>query len=303
MNRVRTLVIHHNRAVSCLRTIEAIVGQDLATDIVVLDNGSTAEQLARLRRGLPGIPGLVSMVELGRNKGFGGAANAGLREWLARENGDWVFVAAHDAVPQRGCLRLLLEAVSRRPRAGVASPEYGLGQRPVMSCFRGPYLAPTVRSSGWESAVFVHGTLMALRRACLQEIGLFDERYFAYGDELDLALRARRSGWEVGIVWGSVVENPETSVPSAVACYLQVRNSILVVREHLGRVAALVRWVCVLANTLRLLMVPARAAANHSTVARLRALFDYLRGQFGPPPAIVVRRSRGVEPRPSPFRT
>ena len=48
---------------------------------------------------------------------------------------------------------------------------------------------------------------MMLRRDCLDEVGLFDERYFSYCEEADLALRARRAGWKVGLVRGARVQN------------------------------------------------------------------------------------------------
>src|SRR4051812_475939 len=77
-----------------------------------------------------------------------------------------------------------------RVRAGLASAEYGDdGERlalPVVDRYFGGILAPTERRPGWEDAGHPHGTLLLARRACLEEIGLFDERYFAYCEEADL---------------------------------------------------------------------------------------------------------------------
>ena len=55
-------------------------------------------------------------------------------------------------------------------------------------------------TEGWEPVDYPHGTLLLARRACLEDVGLFDERYFSYCEEADLGLRARaaaagRSAW------------------------------------------------------------------------------------------------------------
>jgi len=57
----------------------------------------------------------------------------------------------------------------------------------------GALLRPSVVDDGWEDAGYPHGTLLLARRECLLDIGLFDERYFAYCEEADLGERARRA--------------------------------------------------------------------------------------------------------------
>jgi GT2 family glycosyltransferase len=49
---------------------------------------------------------------------------------------------------------------------------------------------------------FIHGTLILFRRDWLKQTGLFDERYFAHGNEYNLVLRAHKEGWKVVILWG-----------------------------------------------------------------------------------------------------
>jgi GT2 family glycosyltransferase len=79
---------------------------------------------------------------------------------------------------------------------------------------------------------------MLVRRQCLDEIGLFDQRYFAYGDEHDLGARAVRHGWKVVLVWGSIVTNPATRTENSWRSYLFARNSLFLVHAYFGRAAA-----------------------------------------------------------------
>ena len=178
----------------------------------------------------------------------------------------------------------MLDAVGGRPRAGLASAEFGEPLRPVIDPYFGGIQARSEARPGWERADHPHGTLMLARRACLEQIGLFDERYFAYCEEADLALRARAAGWEVGIVWGAVVRNPGVSVSSQVTEYLQLRNTLLLVREHFGRYRATIRVLFALTSTVRQLIRPARRTPIFSARARWQALADFSRARFGAPP-------------------
>jgi GT2 family glycosyltransferase len=135
---------------------------------------------------------------------------------------------------------------------------------------------------------------MLLRRACLTDIGLFDERYFAYCEEADLGERARRAGWDVGVVWGAVVRNPSWSVGSAVADYLMLRNSLLLVRDHFGRYPATIRFLMAVGSTAWQLVSPGRRPPVFSPAARVRAMTDFLRGRFGPPPEGFTLAAKGT---------
>ncbi|MCI3948336.1 MAG: putative glycosyl transferase [Acidimicrobiales bacterium] len=260
--------------------------------LVVVDNGSPAGDVAAVRAGLPG----AEVLELGRNTGFGPAANAGLARWLGEGPGagEWVVVCPHDATPEPGCVGALVAAAEARPRAGLASAEYGDGDRlarPVVDRYFGGILGPTDRRPGWEAAGHPHGTLLLARRACLAEVGLFDERYFAYCEEADLGERARRAGWEVGIVWGAVVRNPGMSSEVGVPEYLMLRNSLLLVRSHFGRYPAFIRFTMAAWSTARGVLRPERRPPFWHLPARRLAMRDFLQGRYGPPPEELSRAS------------
>lgn len=125
-----------------------------------------------------------------------------------------------------------------------------------------------------------HGTLMLVRRECLAEIGGFDERYFAYGDEHELGIRAARRGWKVAMIWGALVTNPGTGTASALRSYLFARNSLLIVHDYFGRRAAWSRVGLLLGNTLRLAFSKQESG---SVKPRLRGVRDFVFGRFGQP--------------------
>ncbi|HEX9531007.1 MAG TPA: glycosyltransferase [Acidimicrobiales bacterium] len=281
---VDVILVHRDQPERCVlaaRAFQAQVG--VRTRLTVVDNGSPAPARERLAAALPG----VAMVALGRNAGFGPGANAGLRAWLTDGAGDWAVVAPHDALPEPDCLRRLLAAVAERPRAGLVSAEYGEANRPVIDAYLGGMLVPMPRRDGWVATEHPHGTLLACARACLEDIGLFDERYFAYVEEADLGLRAAARGWEVGMVVGALVVNPVTSSPPAVVDYLQLRNTLLLIRDHFGRYPATMRGLIAVVSVVHQSLRPSARAPWFSPRARLRAVADFARGRFGPPPAAL----------------
>jgi N-acetylglucosaminyl-diphospho-decaprenol L-rhamnosyltransferase len=279
------VIVHRRRPTAAARTAGLFLDQGVPVRVLVVDNGSSETDLAHLRDSLPAG---VDVLELRDNTGFGPGANAGFRWFLGHDPAPWLGVAPHDAEPQRGCLSRLLDEVGTRSRAGLASADVGDGLTPVLDRYFGAIPAAATVAQGWEPAGYAHGTLLVARRQCLEDVGLFDERYFAYCEEAELALRARERGWEVGVVRGAEVRNQDVGSHADVVDYLQLRNTLLLVREHSGLYHATIRLVIALWQLGVGLVMPSRRGPYWSPRARLRAIVDHLRRRYGPPPADLL---------------
>ena len=272
------VIVHRDQPARLAATIAAFRAQEIPVDLVVVDNGSSVPPVLD-------DPSTV-VIEAGTNLGFGPGANVGYRYFLERrQDWEWIALAPHDALPQPGCLRTMLEVLAARPRAGLACADVGDGATPVVDRYFGGILVPSTTTEGWEPAGHPHGTLMLARRGCLETVGLFDERYFAYCEEADLALRAAEAGWECGLIRGAMVRNAYVGSTSAVIDYLQLRNTLLQVREHSGRYHAFIRFSIALWHLASGAVVPRRRGPYWDARARIVALRDFARGRFGPPPA------------------
>ena len=292
---VHLVLVHRNRGATCRGTLDRFLdpatrgGTGLA--VTVVDNGSDPGELALLRKDLPGC---VEVIETGANLGFGPGANVGLQRWLDSDS-EICLVAPHDARPADGTVEALVDRLRAHPEAGLACADVGDGQVPRVQPWLGPIgePAPVIDDSievdgyRWETADYPHGTLMALRRGCIAQIGLFDERYFAYCEEADLGLRARAAGWTVGLVRGALVENPESNTDAAIIDHLMVRNTLLLLRVHFGVVNMAFRIAVVVAEHVVGWWRPAVRGPYHSGRARFRAVLDASTSRFGPPPGIV----------------
>jgi len=284
------VLVHWNQAAACLETIERFREQDVPVTFVVVDNGSTPGELATLRAGVAPASD-VELVEVGSNSGFGPGANAGLRHWLSSMSGsEWAIVAPHDVDPAPGCLATLLDACASEPMAGLACADVGDGQVPMIDPYFGGLTRPARQVSGWEPADYPHGTLMAIRRGCAEEVGLFDERYFAYNEEADLGRRARAAGWKVGLVHDAKVRNRHLGTSVATVDYLQHRNTLMMVREMSGRYHASIRFLIALGHLLSGVARPERRPLVFDPRARVLGMVDFLRGRTGPPPPSISGR-------------
>ena len=131
---------------------------------------------------------------------------------------------------------------------------------------------------------------MLVRAEVLEQVGLFDERYFAYCEEADLALRAKAVGWETGLVRGAIVVNPDLGTRIATIDYLQLRNTLLLVREHSGRYHVTIRFLLAIGQLAGGIVSERRRGPYWDPRARVQALADFARGRFGPPPASILER-------------
>lgn len=303
---LRVVIVHWNQVGACLDTVARFRDREVPVAVTVVDNASEPEARRELRAGLARFPDdEVELVEVDRNAGFGPGANVGLRRFLDdADDGEWCVLAPHDVDPFPGCLAAMLDAAGAEPMAGLMCADVGDGMVPVIDPYFGgmavlapdPVAPDSPELPRWETVDYPHGTLMMLRRTCLEEIGVFDERYFSYCEEADLALRARAAGWKVGLVRGARVQNIHIGSGMAIVDYLQTRNTLLLVQEMSGWYHAFIRAWFTIVQTVRGVRRPATRALIFDANARMLGVRDFLLRRFGPPPASMMRPPSQFDP-------
>lgn len=281
---VGIVIVHRDQGRRCVDTLRRFCEQDVPVDLIVADNDSRADELARIRDADLGTGQMVTVLQTGKNSGFGPGLNVGLRHWLRHGTGEWVIASPHDALLEPGGLPRLIALAESRERAGVLCADVGDQATPTIDPVLGAIPGPANVREGWEDADYPHGTLMLFRRSCLIDIGLFDERYFAYNDEADIGIRARAAGWECGLARGVMVENPFTSTGPPVIDYLRLRNTLLMQYTHFGKGKAAMRAMLALVNVAHATVRPSIRPPWYTGPARLYGVLDAFRRRWGPPP-------------------
>lgn len=265
------------------RCLGSLREQGVELETMVIDNGSndgTAEYLER-----EGVP----HVSLPENVGFAPAVNLGVR----RTSAPAVFVLNADTVLEPGALRVLTAALDADPALGGVQPRllqleqgaamdaatarlYSVGQR--LSRDGRAFELGAGEAQGEESArvreVFgVCGAACLLRRELLDGLGGYDERYFAFYEDVDLNVRARIAGWRFGYVPEAVVWHVGNATWTAQAPRASAWNAQLVARN---RVATQLKFLPARALP-RVLAVELGALARAARQGRFRAT---LRGKL-----------------------
>jgi GT2 family glycosyltransferase len=220
---------------ACLRSVRDAGGVDA---IVLVDTGGRAR-----------LPADLAAIEIVRvpNRGYGAAVNAGWRR-LRDLGADRVAVLNDDVVVRPGWVGALVavldgqvgvaqpvivgtgDAAERVSSLGVAFDRYGAG----VDIARGDPM-PVPAAGPTPLDVFTGGAFVATD-AFLAALGGFDERWFLYYEDADLACRGRELGWEYRLVTSAVVEHTggvSTSTEAGRTRYLQERNRLWFAARHL----------------------------------------------------------------------
>ncbi len=182
-------------------------------EIFVVDNGPGQGGLETLRRNFPQIHWLFNA----RNEGFAKACNQGLRA----SQGRFCLLLNPDCAVSPATIAGLIRAMQSDAAIGLAGPlHHWPDGRVQKTCRRFPNawniaceaffldrLFPRSRwFNGWRMGDFAHdadrevhqlmGSCLLIRRELLDQIGLLDERFFVYFEDVDYCLRAAAAGWK-----------------------------------------------------------------------------------------------------------
>lgn len=304
---VHVIVLNWHGLRDTLECLASLRRQDYpALRVWVVDNGSAEIEADTIAREHPE----VEVLRQGENRGFCGGNNVGIRRALDA-GADYVLVLNNDTITPPNLVSELVAQASLLARVGAVSPLIvrhpeeelvwyaGASWEPETAGFRhtldGRPRAELCAREPYATA-YACGCCLLAPVAALREVGLMDERYFAYYDEADWCSRMKDAGFECYVVPSvSVSHKVSRSTPGLISTYLMARNRLLWMREHLTRRE---RWssarylarefVWNVLNVLGL-RVGARRVSKLQSRAMLLAWRDFLGRRFGGFPRSISR--------------
>lgn len=196
----------------CLRALERAT-KDMDAEVWVVDNFSSDDTVAFVQRTFPS----VRVISNQENVGFGRANN----QAVAVASGAYVLFLNPDTLVGEDTLQQCVAFMDEHPDAGAlgirminGSGEYlreskrGL-PTPMASLFKLTGLADRFQTNSWLSGYYagdldehvtqpveiLAGAFMLVRKMVLDMVGSFDERFFMFGEDIDLSYRIRKAGW------------------------------------------------------------------------------------------------------------
>lgn len=272
---------------ACLDSLDRLTYSE--TTVLVVDNGSGDDSVARIRAARPD----VRLLESGANLGFAGGNNIAIRAALD-EGADYVWLLNNDTVVEPDALTALVDALEADPAAGAAGSKITYFDRPGVLWYAGGDFTPQgpVRHRGidepdagaydtTEETGFITGCSLLLRTSVLAKVGMMRDEYFLYWEEADLDWRIRATGYRLLYVPGSVVRHKVGASLGqgwgpAQTKYL-ARNML-----HFYRLNRPDRFAQVLAHELWVGAKHALRGRWALAVATFAGIWLFARGRFGP---------------------
>lgn len=261
-------------------------------EIILVDNGSSDGSQEYVHQQFPE----VRLLELGENRGFTGACNAG----YAIARGEFVLLLNNDTEADERWIEIIVQTFDRHPEAGSVASKMLLfdrrdhfhtagdfyrvngipGNRGVWQADRGQY--------DHEEPVFAAcGGAAAYRRAMLDEIGFLDDSFFFSCEDVDLAWRAHLAGWEVvyapqAIVFHKLKASGGSGVTGS---YYDGRNFLYVIWKNYPTTLLRRYWPAILRSQTKISLEAMRAWRGAAARAKLRGQLAGMTGLFRMLPA------------------
>jgi GT2 family glycosyltransferase len=248
---VVAVVLNWNNLPDTIECVDSVMRSDYSNLAVwVVDNASREDPSVVLLERHPNL----RILRNPRNLGYGGGHNSGLRCAIT-EGAAYILLLNNDVHVAPDCVRRLVAAAEADCRIGMATPRVFYYDRPTEVYWDGgivnwdsgdvphdsrglPVGAGIVRSE------WLNGCSLLVRVAAIRDIGLLDERYFLYFEDVEWSVRAARRGWTNAVVlhagaWHKVSRSIGAANPAVHFYY--VRNRYLFLTAH-GPSHGRLRW-------------------------------------------------------------
>jgi GT2 family glycosyltransferase len=238
--RTGAVVLNWKDPARTVRCVAALVASPSVEHVFIVDNESSGALRAALDDAELLIAGACSLVEVPENRGFAGGVNLALRDAL-EQNFDAVLAINNDAVITEKSIAVLATALTTNARLGLVGPRIVHSNGSEESA--GGHLVPLVGITSHKPVAqsdpdFITWACVLVRAAALRDIGLLDEKFFMYWEDVDFSLRLRAAKWEFQICADATatheISTNRKSYPVAIKAY-HTWSAVTFAKKHRGR--------------------------------------------------------------------
>ena len=216
--------------IDCLRSVAEEIGRVPGTHVAVCENGTGDDSAARIQRAIDDNhwASWCTLTAISPNLGFTGGNNAILKPAMESPDPPQYFLLLNaDTIVRPNAIKALVDYMDQNPHVGIAGSRLedpdGTPQRsafrfqtpisefegnlrfgPVSRLLERWVVAPPVKDQAFKTD-WVSGASMIIRREVLRDIGLLDDGFYTYFDDIDLCFNAQKAGWPTWYVPASRV--------------------------------------------------------------------------------------------------
>jgi GT2 family glycosyltransferase len=272
---ISVIIVSWNAKAFLLECIRSILTQPSPTsiEIIVVDNASSDGSPEAVREAFPA----VKLIRNKHNYGFAKANNIGIRA----SKGDYLFLINSDVVVGDRCFGKMIQYMDQHRAVGMLGPRIlGSNGRLQRSCMGYPSLwnaftralaldslFPHSRLVGGQLLTFwrhddtrpvdvINGCFWMLRRSAMERVGLLDERFLIYGEDIDWCKRFNECGWKVVFLHDAEAlhHGGASSANAPVKFYLEMQraNYQYWVKHHSRLASCTFLYISLLHNVVRI---------------------------------------------------
>ena len=241
--------------------LDSLINQSLPAHVIVVDNGSVDGSVDFIEKNYPEI----EIIKHSVNKGYAGGVNPGFKRAIAM-NAPYAAPFNNDAVADKDWLKELVAYLGKHPGTGIVTCKVLTSDGSHMDSTGDQYTVwglPYPRGRGetdinkYDSLTDIFaasGAASLYRVTMLSEIGLLDEDFFAYYEDVDLSFRAQLAGWKVAFVPSSFVYHEISTTSNKIkgfTTYQTLKNLPMLLFKNVPRRYLMsIAWRFVLVDTL-----------------------------------------------------
>jgi GT2 family glycosyltransferase len=241
----------------CLKSVRDNKPSD-EYEVIVVDNASSDGTVECIRREFP----TVTLIANEQNWGFAGANNEGIQ----KAEGQYILLLNPDTIVHKTSLDTLICFMDSNPNVGACGPKPlnidGMTQASVrrfptfrgalhrytilrnLGIFRKSYNNWLMKDFGYDKQTDVEqlmGAALMVRRSAIEQVGMMDERFFMYYEEVDFCYRLKQRGWRIVFVPEATITHlggrSAGQVPAA-RRVMRFASMFAFFRKHRGRFEA-----------------------------------------------------------------
>jgi hypothetical protein len=206
------------------------------------------------------------------NYGFGKGMNTGLRLCLKRDDFDYIWLLNNDTIVDNNALKTLVAEAEKNTETGFTGSVLLYAGTSTIQTVGGGRFFPllckaklvytgrdvsaikTIKNKRIEKTLdYIMGASLLIKKEVLLDIGLFDESYFLYAEELDLIKRGKRKGWKIAVALDSFVYHKDsagTKDKKYLFYYYVTKSNTIYVKKHYGLFLNFINFIPIISFSL-----------------------------------------------------
>ncbi len=244
LEKVIAIVLNFNGKADTKECIDSLLLSTYSNlEIVIVDNGSRDESVAFFKANYPSI----HLIESSDNLGYAGGNNLGIRYALEKK-ADYIFVLNNDTIVDARAIGEFVDASHILSNHILGGSVYTYHNKDELQHFGGIWLAKKGKFKNLPDGKFdtktsseldfLTGCALFIPRIVFEKIGLFEQRFFLYYEEIDFCFRARKNGFQLSFVPEPKIWHKESKSflhPKPPQSYYQWRNRLFFVERNFSR--------------------------------------------------------------------